>query len=192
MQFNILASFLFGVLLLECIYSTGGNMKKLVALCLCAIWLTSCAPSEQTIQTAIAQTQIAKPPSTYTPIQPADTSTDIPVEIVTTVPKEFIVSALLKNGFVASYNCFLNTSAGVFENGIAYDVYCETNWVTIVLVGYDGSLVFESAGYKAPKPNERINQVITEVFGDDVYGWVKDNYLLAQGGSKKDIWGIIT
>jgi hypothetical protein len=62
------------------------NMKKkriTIIVCLATILLAACAPSPQTIQTAIAQTQAANPTSTFTLVPPTDTPTETPSETST-------------------------------------------------------------------------------------------------------------
>lgn len=53
-------------------------MKKYILLITIALLLAACAPSPQTIQTSIAQTQAAIPTLTFTPIPPTETPTNTP------------------------------------------------------------------------------------------------------------------
>jgi hypothetical protein len=62
-------------------FSERKNMKKRVAtvtVCLAIIILGACSPSQQAIQTAIAQTQAANPTSTSTLLPPTETPTFTP------------------------------------------------------------------------------------------------------------------
>lgn len=160
-------------------------MKTLLILLTGILFLTACSPSPQAIQTAMAKTQDAYPTSTFTPFPPTETPTQTATESPTTVPSSFIMSVLHKYGYVDSFYCSLNVSSGVFNNGVAFDVYCETTWATDVLVGNDGSFVIEDGAYKAQRPNETINNVLYDAFGNDVRSWVADNYALAQSGAQR-------
>ena len=84
-----------------------GNMKRatvltLVILSIVIIFISSCSPgpSESTIQTAIAQTQIAQITNTAAPV-----STDVPVPTATSTPtatqepEYFLGDAVYKNGY---------------------------------------------------------------------------------------------
>jgi len=57
-----------------------------LAMILIACLLTACAPSQASIQTAMAQTQAAKPTSTFTLIPPTETPTETPTSTPTETP----------------------------------------------------------------------------------------------------------
>jgi hypothetical protein len=139
------------------------------------LFLAACVPSEQAIQTAIAQTQAANLVAT---ISSEQTSIKIP----TALSQSSIVAILLSNGYK---NGSYYYDDGVFEDGVSYEVYSESNWGTIVVVGYDGSLTILSGGYKAPSLNSAIGNVIEGVFGQDVLQWVSNNFKNAQGGHQE-------
>jgi len=60
-------------------------MKQRILLAVMILLLVACAPSPQTIQTAIAQTQAANPTSTFT-LPPTNTPTEKPTQTPTETP----------------------------------------------------------------------------------------------------------
>lgn len=61
-------------------------MKKFLLIITIVLILAACAPSFQTTQTAIAQTQAANPTSTFTSVPPTETPTETPTEAPTITP----------------------------------------------------------------------------------------------------------
>ena len=86
-------------------------MKKQFALFLIAIWLTACAPSPQAIQTALAQTQAAKPTSTFTSI-PTISMTPTLVPTATSF-SDSIEAALIGQGYTCKESTCTDSDATI-------------------------------------------------------------------------------
>lgn len=135
--------------------------------------LAACAPSAQAIETAVAQTQAAWTPTPTSTLQP------------TAIPQNSIIAIFVNNGYEPCWKMGFGIDDGVFEDGVTYECYYEKEYLTTVLVGYDGSLVLTNSGYKAEHFNTGAGNIIEEIYGNDVRSWIDDSFGNIEGGKQE-------
>ncbi len=122
--------------------------------------LAACAPSQASIQTAIAQTQAANPTSTFTPITPTETPT-----ILFTASPTSVASILEANGFIEHIELEGDCHCLVYKSAPS------TSGIVTIRILDTGEMIFLT-----PRSSfDIIIPIVSEVYGEDVASWVAKN-----------------